>query len=45
MFRKVRVGANPTRNAKPVIQSVDRGRKKSVAYNLKTCTLWLCVIG
>nr|DAZ04789.1 MAG TPA: hypothetical protein [Caudoviricetes sp.] len=45
MFRKVRVGAIPTRNSKPVIQFVDRERKISVSYNLKTCTLWLCVAG
>lgn len=36
MFRKVRVGAIPTRNSKPVIQFVDRERKISVSYNLKT---------
>ena len=45
MFRKVRVGAIPTRNSKPVIQFVDRERKISVSYNFKTCTLWLCVVG
>nr|DAQ48842.1 MAG TPA: hypothetical protein [Caudoviricetes sp.] len=45
MLRKVRAGAIPTRNSKPVIQFVDRERKISVSYNLKTCTLWLCVVG